>query len=298
MATSLFDGRFVAINEEAASKSAALAKAKAAAAAASSSQKGRKRKRGQEGGGSEEKDKSKGSDDKSKKESEVLSREIFVANIALDVTKKQLHKVFKKYGDIESSRFRSLPITGTKVKESSYKLVRRASAIKGLVNSAVKDSMNAYVKFVDASSVEKALEANNTVLNGKHLRVDRATPVQTKGKGFRSSGKGGRDQHDFRRSVFLGNVDKHGNEEELREFFSRGVSGGSDCVLNVRMIRDRSTQEVSGVGIDLGLVSGARFRVGSMVGRDGVGGSRLRKPCTHLCAMICNATACNVTQLN
>ena len=279
MAASLFDGRFVAINEEAASKSAALAKAKAAAAAASSSQKGRKRKRG-EGGGSEEKDESKGSDDKSEKESEVLSREIFVANVALDVTKKKLQKFFKKYGDIESSRFRSIPITGTKVKESSYKLVRRASAIKGRVNSAIKDTMNAYIRFVDASSVEKALEANNTVLNGKHLRVDRATPVQTKGKGFRSSGKGGRDQHDFRRSVFLGNVDKHGNEEELREFFSRGVSGGSDCVLNVRMIRDRSTQEVSDVA--------TVYRFGES--------PDCARHARHLCAMVCNATARNVTQ--
>jgi hypothetical protein len=44
--------------------------------------------------------------------------------------------------------------------------------LKGNVNQQVKDTKNAYVVFESAGSIKKALKVHNTLLNGKHLRVD------------------------------------------------------------------------------------------------------------------------------
>ena len=44
-----------------------------------------------------------------------------------------------------------------------------------------------------------------------------------------------------RRSVFLGNLPFDAQEEQLWTLFGKGVSGGVECIENVRLVRDRST---------------------------------------------------------
>ena len=101
------------------------------------------------------------------------ARTIFVGNVSVDVKPKEIVKFFKKYGPVESTRIRSVAVVGTKVSEANnYKLFRKASIIQGKVNRDVKDTCNAYVVFKEKTSVEKALEDNNCIFHGNHIRID------------------------------------------------------------------------------------------------------------------------------
>jgi RNA recognition motif-containing protein len=71
-------------------------------------------------------------------------REVFVGNLPLSTKKPDLEKLFRKFGTVESVRFRSLPVAGTAVDEAGNdKLMKKVCAIKGKFSDA-KDSSNAY----------------------------------------------------------------------------------------------------------------------------------------------------------
>ncbi|CAB4017920.1 RNA-binding 34 [Paramuricea clavata] len=82
-------------------------------------------------------------------DSERLARTIFVGNLPLSMTRKDLKKFFKKYGEIESARLRSVAVPDLKTS-------KKVAAIKKSFNPN-RDNMNGYVVFKDKQSVEKAL---------------------------------------------------------------------------------------------------------------------------------------------
>ena len=87
---------------------------------------------------------------------------------------------------------------------------------------------NAYVVFksTDATVIEAALAKNNDVIEGHHIRVDRAAR--------KSDGKDGANK----RSVFVGNLPFDVTEESLRAHFD---DAGLDGIDNVRIVRDPRT---------------------------------------------------------
>ena len=164
------------------------------------------------------------------------ARTVFVGNVPVDVKPKEIVKFFKKYGLVESTRVRSVAVVGTKVSEANnYKLFRKASIIQGKVNRDVKDTCNAYVVFKEKSSVEKALEDNNCIFHGNHIRIDSVAQANS---GIASTKK----------SVFVGNIPFDASEESLRQVFALGTSGGNDGIVNVRIVRDRSKNLGKGFG--------------------------------------------------
>jgi len=125
-----------------------------------------------------------------------LSKTIFVGNIPVTMEHKELEKVFKRFGKIESLRFRSASF-------ANPKLPRQVSFGQKDFRGE-RDTMNAYIVFKEQKSANKALVLNGTELKGKIIRVDL---------------EGNRDKHNIRRSVFIGNLPFEVLEDELRSFF-------------------------------------------------------------------------------
>ena len=150
---------------------------------------------------------------------------LFVGNVPIGQTVKSITRFFSKYGGVESVRLRSVPVSGTKVDEAGNQdLVRRVCVRKGLFGDQ-KGSLNAYVVFKEASSVENALVANNAVLDSRHIRCDRVPPTLFNPK----------------TSVFIGNLPNYADEEQLREHFAPVLPSGQDDILGVRIVRDPDT---------------------------------------------------------
>lgn len=146
---------------------------------------------------------------------------IFVGNVPLTAKEKDLKKLFSQYGDIESIRFRSIPLN-PKGKEPLKVAFHRGSYVEG------RDTMCAYIVFKSIQSAEKAAkEANNTVFGDKHLRVDSAS---------------GTPNYPPKKSVFVGNLAYNAKEEDLRTLFE-------ECgnVEAVRIVRGRGAQKGTGI---------------------------------------------------
>eukprot|EP00112_Aurelia_sp_Birch-Aquarium-sp1_P006729 Seg1737.5 transcript_id=Seg1737.5/GoldUCD/mRNA.D3Y31 product="RNA-binding protein 34" protein_id=Seg1737.5/GoldUCD/D3Y31 len=152
---------------------------------------------------------------------ERLSRTIFVGNIPISATRKDLKKFFTKYGEVENVRLRSVPIANAKHS-------RKLAIVKKELHPE-RNNMNAYVVFKDKENAEKALESKGAEFKGLHIRVDIA----------------GHKEMDNKLSVFIGNLPFNVQEEEIRELFSQ--CGEVD---DVRLIRDKS----SGIGKGFGYV--------------------------------------------
>ena len=165
-------------------------------------------------------------------QSEENKRTIFVGNISLDITSKQLKSFMKQYGDIESIRMRSVPLEGSKIDDAGNQaLVKRVSYFKKKLGDQ-KSSSNAYVIFKQSESVVKAVKATGTLLKERHLRIDTvpATPF------------------DYTRTVFLGGLSIYVDEEKLREFFSKVLPNGQDDIQDIRLVRDPETLLGKGFG--------------------------------------------------
>ena len=145
-------------------------------------------------------------------DSEKDSRTLFVGNIPITTPSKSIRQFFSKYGDIETLRLRSVPIAGTAVDDhGNLDLVKKVCSNSHKFGTQ-KGSVNAYIVYKSATSVTSALAADNTLYDGRHIRVDRMTPTM----------------FDPKRSVFLGALPFFTDEEELREHFAkvRGGRGG------------------------------------------------------------------------
>ena len=165
------------------------------------------------------------------------SRTVFVGNILSTCTKKQILRLFKTYGKVESVRLRSLQVEEGKLSKKV--------AIRTHKQLTEESTFNAYVVFSTEEEAEKSLKLNSTLLNGRHLRVDLVAKKEST------------KLEETHLSVFVGNLPFTADEEKLRSCFS-------DCgdVESVRIIRDAKT----GIGKGFGFVtfsdkSGVMFAV-------------------------------------
>lgn len=147
---------------------------------------------------------------------ERRERTVFVGNVPLVSTRKQLEKLFSKHGQVEKIWFRSIALS------VDSKVPQKAKIIQGQYGEQ-KDNKNAYVLFKTKEDAVKATkELNQTVVGDKHIRVD-------------LDGKEN-STNDFDTSIFIGNLPYIVNEEELRAIFA-----DIGKILNVRVIRDKET---------------------------------------------------------
>ena len=94
-------------------------------------------------------------------------RTIFVGNVDLQATKKEIKKFFTKYGSVEKIWERSLPVN------NESKLPLKAKAItKDFSKTIPNPTKNCYVLFNEKEAAQKSLEANNEMFMNRHLRVD------------------------------------------------------------------------------------------------------------------------------
>ncbi|KAL4347454.1 hypothetical protein GQ457_17G020010 [Hibiscus cannabinus] len=159
-----------------------------------------------------------GFDDESK-----LLRTVFVGNLPIKVKKKVLMKEFSKFGDIESVRIRSVPLSDTK------KPRKGAIMLKQINDKA--DSVHAYIVFKTEESAEASLAHNMAVIAGNHIRVDRACPPRKKLKAESAP------LYDNKRTVFVGNLPFDVKDEEIYQLFC-GINNLESNIEAVRVIRD------------------------------------------------------------
>ena len=151
-------------------------------------------------------------------------RTVFVGNLPLSTTKKQLKKLFSTCGEVENLRMRGA-IPADPQRGKKYAILKKSYHAKCR-------SINAYICFVDKISVGKACKLmNGKELEGQHIRVNSSIMNKT--------------AHDHKRSVFVGNLPFAISEEDVRNHFL-------DCgaVADIRLVRDWKT----GVGKGFGYV--------------------------------------------
>ncbi|XP_063834803.1 uncharacterized protein LOC135083970 [Ostrinia nubilalis] len=149
-----------------------------------------------------------------------IKRTLFVGNVLFTKKcKKEVKKIFSKYGDIETVRIRTVPVKDARV-------TPKLAVIRNELHPE-RTTVNVYIKYKNPSSVEQALVENNTVLNDCHLRVSRSD----------STGA----QHDPRCSIFVGNVPFALEDEALRAKFEQCGE-----IESVRIVRDKKTNAGKG----------------------------------------------------
>ena len=146
-------------------------------------------------------------------------RTVFVGNLPTTCTKKQIKRVFRQYGHVETVRIRSMQVA-----EGSLAVMVAKRTHKQIGGS----SFNAYIVFSSEKDAEEALALNGTLVEGRHIRVDLA---------------GRSREHSYQRSVFVGNLPFSADEEALWAVFS-----GCGEVEGVRIVRDTKTGAGKGFG--------------------------------------------------
>ena len=181
---------------------------------------GEKRKKGDEEAAETMVVSKEGFDDESK-----LLRTVFVGNLPLKVKKKLILKEFSKFGEVESVRIRSVPIVDSK-------RTRKGAIMLKQINEKAS-SVHAYVVFETEQSAEASLALNMSLIDGNHVRVDRACPPRKKLKGE------GQDSllYDSKRTVFIGNLPFDVKDEEVYQLFT-GKNNLENNLEAVRVIRD------------------------------------------------------------
>ncbi|KAI0565107.1 RNA-binding protein [Gracilaria domingensis] len=158
------------------------------------------------------------------------TRTLFVGNVDKSATGKDIKKLFKRFGPIESVRIRGVISQGRKIP-------KKAAFITGRVSEKV-DSFRAYIVFHPHPELLKTMEnackeMNMTVFKDKHIRVMPAA-VQRIGK--------------QRMSLFVGNLPFDCAEEELIEVFQPIAEENNIRLVGARCNRDTDTGACRGVG--------------------------------------------------
>ena len=160
-------------------------------------------------------------------------RTVFVGNLSVKETTKTITKLFSEFGEVESVRLRSVPIAGTKVDDAGNQDLVRKVRVNAQKFGTQKVSFNAYLVFKDEHSVKAAIEnANNRVVNDRHIRVDYCNPTH----------------FDPKRTIFLGGLPIYIVEEELRDYLAKVLPNGQDDIESVRLIRDSESLVGKGIG--------------------------------------------------
>lgn len=165
---------------------------------------------------------------KQKFDFERNSRTIFVGNLPKNLDQKGIVKLFKECGAVESARIRSIV-------PDKEKLSPKVALITGRIHTKV-DSFNAYVVFKsneEDECLKKALAMNGKVIDGHHIRVDRAQRPKSKKETLTSRKK----------SIFVGNLRFDLRDDELINHFKKVGE-----VNYVRIVRDRATGLGKGFG--------------------------------------------------
>ncbi len=171
-----------------------------------------------------------------KKNDPRIERTVFIGNIPCSCSRKDVKKLVKDHGSVESIRLRSIKVTSG---EKPLRVAQKTQ--KQLVDGS---SFNAYIVFSSLEEAESCRALNGTMLCGRHLRVDRMKRDR-------------RTVAQHQRSVFVGNLPFSVDEEKLRDVFIK--CGDIEAV---RVVRDSKT----GVGKGFGYVmfvdkSGVMFAV-------------------------------------
>lgn len=165
---------------------------------------------------------------KKKFDFERNSRTIFVGNLPKTIDQKGVSKLFKPCGPVEAARIRN-------VVPEKEKLPPKVALIANRMHPKV-DSFNAYVVFEKNENdecVKKALAMNGRLVEGHHIRVDRAQRPRAKKQTLASRKK----------SVFVGNLRFDVRDEDLFRHFNE-----VGPVNHVRIVRDRATGLGKGFG--------------------------------------------------
>ncbi|KAJ1612922.1 Nop12p nucleolar protein [Cryptosporidium canis] len=167
-----------------------------------------------------------------KKNDPRIDRTLFVGNVTLHISEKELlQKLEIRRSEVESLRFRSLPIHP---KFASNKKV--GAALECF--SGKSSTKNAYIVLKDESRMKQIIDKfSGSILAGNSLRL---TPA-SKGNQFST--------FDRKRTVFVGGLPKFCTEDELRKFVT--ISLNEDCVSSVRIIKSATTGKPKGFGFVL-----------------------------------------------
>ncbi|PSS11798.1 RNA-binding protein [Actinidia chinensis var. chinensis] len=171
-----------------------------------------------------------------------LLRTVFVGNLPLKIKKKALLKEFSQFGEVESVRIRSVPLLDTKTP-------RKGAIIQKKINNAV-DSVHAYIVFRTEEAAQASLAHNMALVEGKHIRVDRACPPSKKLKGESAP------LYDNKRTIFVGNLPFDVKDEEIYQLCS-GIKDLESSIEAIRVIRDPSTSVGKGIAYILLKTRGA-----------------------------------------
>ncbi|XP_033735573.1 RNA-binding protein 34-like isoform X2 [Pecten maximus] len=141
------------------------------------------------------------------------SRTVFVGNWPVSLQKKDLIKLFKSCGKIDSVRFRCPPTKDPRIPKKVISIKRDFHPDRTTIVG--------FVCFEEEEAAQKALKLNGREVEGRHIRVDLASKDK---------------QHNHKCSVFVGNLDVRIDEEQIWNHFT-------DCgeIVSVRIIRDNQT---------------------------------------------------------
>nr|XP_012139182.1 PREDICTED: nucleolar protein 12-like [Megachile rotundata]XP_012139184.1 PREDICTED: nucleolar protein 12-like [Megachile rotundata] len=152
------------------------------------------------------------------------NKTIFVGNLPKEVTNKDLQKLFKQFGKIDSIRIRGIV-------PKDVNMPKKVAKITKNVHPKLK-SVYAYIRFTTEESAAAAVALNGTLFEGNHLRVDLASKSEKK--------------YDGKKSVFLGNLAFKIDENTIRKHFEKCGE-----IESVRVIKDNKT----GIGKGFGYVN-------------------------------------------
>ncbi|XP_014613977.1 PREDICTED: nucleolar protein 12-like [Polistes canadensis] len=155
-------------------------------------------------------------------ESKNDSRTIFISNIPKQVTKEEIRKLFKKFGEIESIRVRSvIPI--------DLKMSKKVAAIKKKIHPKV-ETIIMFIIYKLEEGAKKATSMNGKQLKGNYLKVDIVD-------------KNSRIKPDEKKAVFLGNLPFTIQDNDLWEHFK-------PCgeIHSVRLIKNKKLGIGKGIG--------------------------------------------------
>lgn len=195
---------------------------------------------------------------------EANDRTIFVGNLPLSITRKQLAQIFKHCGRVHSTRIRSQSVTGVKLppqQKGNQNLMRKVCVNTNKINTDARSTSQGYVVFEKSSSIEAALKLNNKVVP----RFSAGDGTSPKTAQLRMRVDTSNPTNDHTRSIFIGNLPYATDEESLRIHVETSCgfesSDATPAVEGVRVVRDAETQQCKGFSYvllrDRGLVTEA-----------------------------------------
>ena len=148
-------------------------------------------------------------------------RTVYVGNLPVETSKKEIGLFFKEIGKVLKVWFRSVPT------DMDSKKPKKAKVLLKELNKNCK-VMNCYVLFGKQEEANKAVEMKNRqVFKERHLHVTISD----------------KQDKDFRSTLFVGNLPYDTDEEELRAVFEKHTT-----VDYVRVVRDPYDYKCKGFG--------------------------------------------------